>query len=466
MESTRVKSLNERQKTSGDIVLYVMSRDQRVHDNHALLAAQQHALQLGAALVVFVNLSPKVGFRRKEHYQFMLDGLLDVQKELHRLHIGFVVQTGDALSNIGAFTKDHNVAATYFDFSPLHSPRQLQERYAQNAHEQCFVVDTHNIIPVWELSNKQEFAAHTIRPKVRNLLSTYLVEPEKLTKNHVVFSKSTPITDIKQQFEAILHKLEPANIQIQTQPGESAATEHLQTFIPQLSNYAVGRNDIAHDQQSGLSPYLHFGHISSLRVALEVMYATNADPQLLSEARMPHVQDIPTATDGMNALLEEMIVRKELADNFCFYAASYTSLQSMPDWAKKTLSEHANDKREFVYTVPEWEEATTHDASWNAAQMQLRKTGKIHGYMRMYWAKKILEWSESPEQALVTAIYLNNSYSIDGGDPNGYVGILWSIAGLHDRAWTRRPVYGTIRYMNEGGLRRKFDVDTYIAQWC
>jgi deoxyribodipyrimidine photo-lyase len=161
-----------------------------------------------------------------------------------------------------------------------------------------------------------------------------------------------------------------------------------------------------------------------------------------------------------------MIVRKELADNFCLYAPTYTDLSTALSWARTTLDIHRNDRRDYVYTRDQWESALTHDPAWNAAQRQLTRTGKIHGYMRMYWAKKILEWSATPEQALATCIYLNDHYSIDGGDPNGYVGILWSVAGLHDRPWTERTVFGKIRYMNYGGLQRKFDINTYIETWA
>lgn len=465
MNQSRVKPLNDRLQADGDLVVYVMSRDQRVHDNHALLAAQQHALQANAALVVVMHLSASKGLRRREHFAFMTEALPELKEALDTLNIGFVLLTGDPLTELSAFSIQHKSVATYFDFSPMHGPRRLQEQYAQNAHEQCFVVDTHNIIPMWELSNKQEFAAYTIRPKVHKQLASYLVEPEPLITHPLEFIGSTSSAELQNICKKILANIEPAHINVEYVPGEQAALLHLQAFIPSLDSYALGRNDIAHDQQSGLSPYLHFGHIASLRVALECMYATGQTPQLFVESRMPQAGDTPNASDGMNALFEEMIVRKELSDNFCYYAHEYTSLASLPDWAQRTLTAHASDKREFTYTQKQWADAQTHDIAWNAAQMQLRKTGKIHGYMRMYWAKKLLEWSESPQHALATAIYLNDSYSIDGGDPNGYVGILWSIAGLHDRAWTERPVYGTIRYMNEGGLRRKFDLDAYIAHW-
>jgi deoxyribodipyrimidine photo-lyase len=195
------------------------------------------------------------------------------------------------------------------------------------------------------------------------------------------------------------------------------------------------------------------------------MYEVKKPPLLFEESKMAQASETPTKFDGMNALLEEMVVRKELSDNFCFYNDNYDKLEGAEQWAKNSLKEHESDKRDFTYSRDEFENAKTHDKSWNAAQLQLRKTGKIHGYMRMYWAKKILEWTENAETAIEYAIYLNDKYSIDGGDPNGYVGVLWSIAGVHDRPWIDRQVFGKIRYMNEGGLKRKFDLDKYINKW-
>jgi deoxyribodipyrimidine photo-lyase len=181
---------------------------------------------------------------------------------------------------------------------------------------------------------------------------------------------------------------------------------------------------------------------------------------------MPKPEDAETSLQhGVDALIEEMIVRKELADNYCYYNPHYDSLEAAPAWARDSLDKHRGDAREFLYSKEQLEEGSTHDPAWNAAQRQLRKTGKIHGYMRMYWAKKVLEWTESPEQAIVYLIYLNDHYSIDGGDPNGYAGILWSVAGVHDRPWQERSVFGVIRYMNYAGLKRKFDIQAYEKLW-
>jgi deoxyribodipyrimidine photo-lyase len=230
------------------------------------------------------------------------------------------------------------------------------------------------------------------------------------------------------------------------EPGEAAAGRALETFVQGgLAEYPERRNDpIAHGQ-SGLSPYLHFGQLSPQRVALAVVAA-----------------DAPPA--ARDAFLEELVVRRELADNFCFYNEHYDTVAGFPDWARTTLEAHRHDPREVVYSRDVLERGETHDHLWNACQRDMVLTGKMHGYLRMYWAKKILEWSPSPEMAMETAIYLNDRYELDGRDPNGYAGIAWSIGGVHDRAWGERPVFGKIRFMSYAGCARKFDVAAYCRE--
>lgn len=447
----------------GKSVVYVMSRDQRVHDNHALLAAQNMAIEKNAPHYVLFVLKHVEG-RYREHYEFMLDGLREVAETLETHNIQFVLRSGDAAAEVPAFLQEVGCGALYFDFSPLSHARTLAKSVAKDFGGPVSVVDTHNSIPVWVTSDKQEFAAHTIRSKIHANLEKYLVEPAKLHKHP--YSADMVSSLSWQEAEKFIADIPSCGIQLGFESGETAANKHLEDFIENgLEHYAVARNDFAHDQQSGLSPYLHFGQISALRVALDAMKSVEKLPLLFQRAKMAEAGEVPSKEDGMNALFEEMIVRKELSDNFCFYTKDYLSLDGAPDWAQKTLAEHANDPHEFIYTKDEWEAASTHDDAWNAAQTQLARTGKLHGYLRMYWAKKLLEWSKNPEEALSTAIYLNDKYSIDGGDPNGYVGILWSIAGLHDRPWFERSVYGKIRYMNAAGLRRKYDLDSYIREW-
>jgi deoxyribodipyrimidine photo-lyase len=209
-----------------------------------------------------------------------------------------------------------------------------------------------------------------------------------------------------------------------------------------LADYDTARNDPSKDGQSGLSPYLHFGQISAQRVALEALRSTAPEP----------VKEV---------FLEELITRRELSDNFCFYQLAYDSPKCFPDWATKTLAKHRRDRREYLYSMKDLEAGRTHDDLWNAAQREMVLHGKMHGYLRMYWAKKILEWTRSPEEAMRIAIHLNDRYELDGRDPNGYAGITWSIGGVHDRPWGERKVFGMVRYMSEKGCRSKFDVDAY-----
>jgi deoxyribodipyrimidine photo-lyase len=235
--------------------------------------------------------------------------------------------------------------------------------------------------------------------------------------------------------------------EVQPKPGGVEAMKTLRDFIAEkLPKYSEARNDPNIDGQSNLSPYLHFGQISAQRVALEV--SSSSVNQGVKES-----------------YLEELIVRRELSDNFLLYNEFYDSFWCLPPWSQKTIDEHRGDRRDYVYRLDELEFADTHDKLWNAAQRQLLRTGKMHGYMRMYWAKKILEWSASPEEAFEAATTLNDRYELDGRDPNGYAGIAWSLGGLHDRAWGERVVFGKVRYMSHRGCRSKFDVDSYVTKY-
>jgi deoxyribodipyrimidine photo-lyase len=461
IDSLRRTTINSTPTRQG-AVLYIMGRDQRIDDNHALLEAQSLAISHNSPLYVAYIFDNQI-HQSREHSLFALGGLRDVLMSLSSLNIPLILRNGDAKAEILRIAHETQASTIVFDFSPLTRARDLITNTAERSHCSVIVVDTHNVVPVLVASDKQEFAAHTIRRKIHHHLDSFLIAPQPLLvqKSPTLDIPSLSIEQVAKQ----LSKLPASGIRVATIPGQKASIEHTRRFIrDSLADYAHGRNDIAIDRQSGLSPYLHFGHISALRVALEVIDAVKSAPLLLHSPKLASSDATSSAENGMNALFEEMIVRKELADNFCYYKTSYLSLDSAPDWARKSLAMHASDERDFLYSYEQWLDANTHDPIWNAAQTELLTTGKMHGYMRMYWAKKILEWSESPEIALQTAIKLNDHYSIDGSDPNGYAGILWSIGGLHDRPWFERPVYGKIRYMNDSGLRRKYDVASYIAR--
>ena len=461
--NSRILPLNNQAVSeTGQCVICVMSRDQRVQDNHALLRAQQIAIDKKLPLVVVFNVLSKSGDRSQEHYQFMLAGLRQVEQELSKLSIEFVLFFEDHASQLLEKLNELNPAALVFDFSPLKGPRLIKDYIAKNATCSVEVIDTHNIIPTWVASEHEEFAAHTFRRKVHLQLMSWLEEPAKLQKHS--FKLKSALSPNWALADKIAQNIKPNGTHISQISGSAAGLDHLEDFKKNhLASYASDRNVPTLDGLSGLSPYLHYGQISSLRVALEL--TRDHTPLLIKEPRLAKYEGEPTLGDSIDALLEELIVRKELADNYCYYNPSYKTLEGAKDWAKKTLAEHQDDKREYIYSLAQLEDYKTHDPAWNAAQAQMRKTGKMHGYMRMYWAKKILEWSPSPELAVKHANYLNDHYSIDGGDPNGYVGVLWSIAGLHDRAWFGRPVFGKIRYMNYNGLKNRFDVEAYIKKW-
>jgi deoxyribodipyrimidine photo-lyase len=336
----------------------------------------------------------------------------------------------------------HQVGGVVTDFSPLRLPRAWREQIAKNIKIPLYEVDAHNIVPCWIASPKQEYGAYTLRPKITKLLPHFLEAFPLLPS----FPEKNGVGHAPVDWEEVVKSLKVDRAVLEVTsfvPGERAAHECLKTFIhTALQAYDEARNDPNCSGQSGLSPYLHFGQISAQRVALEI----NKLPSSVST----------------QAFLEELIVRRELADNFCYYNPKYDTVEGFPEWAKKNLEAHKADPREYMYTETQFEQAHTHDELWNAAQRQLVTTGKMHGYMRMYWAKKILEWTPDAATAMRYAIYLNDRYELDGRDPNGYAGIAWSIGGVHDRAWFTRPVFGTIRYMNARGAAGKFDVAEYI----
>lgn len=453
---TRIQKRNQRPASHGQCVLYVMSRDQRVHDNHALLAAQKHALALDIPLAVVFCLQAKTGYRTREQYEWMISGLYDVEATLAKHNIPLITLLGDPAARLAGVSGHVEPAAIYFDMNPLRGPQALQRTVARAAQCAVFTVDTHNIVPVREASSKAEIAARTVRPKIHRLLTQYLVESEPLVAHpHAWPGVVMPLSNLQEKIQTMLaqlpssgqhklHELYPA-------VSENAVRTQLADFIEhKLGTYHEVRNDPTVNGLSGLSPYLHFGRIASLRVVLEARAAVAADAGL---------------QQGYDVLVEELVVRKELSDNYCYYNTQYDNLSGAPNWAQATLDKHRSDHREHIYSAEQFTQAETHDPAWNAAQQQLVQTGKMHGYMRMYWAKKVLEWSRSPEEAIETLVYLNDRYSLDGGDPNGYVGILWSVAGLHDRPWAERPVYGTIRSMVYTGLRRKFSIEQYEQTW-
>ncbi len=440
----RIRLLKDGNESKGPVI-YWMSRDQRVHNNYALLFAQQLALQKGRPLGVVFNIAPDFLEATIRQYSFMLNGLKEVEQELKNYNITFFLLSGEPNKNIPSFIKKNNVSILVSDFDPIKIKRIWKRKIAGKINIPFYEVDAHNINPCWLVSDKQEFAAYTIRPRIHNHLSEFLVEFPELKKMKRDNSFSASSIDWGKAFQNLNVNKTVKEVDW-INPGEHSALESLKFFLEnKFDKYAEERNDPTKNAQSNLSPYFHFGQISAQMAAFEVKkFGGNPESE--------------------KAFLEELIVRKELSDNFCFYNSGYDSFKAFPGWARETLFKHKDDKREYIYTKDEFENAQTHDDLWNAAQNELIKTGRMHGYMRMYWAKKILEWTNTPQYALTIAIYLNDKYALDGRDPNGYAGCAWSIGGVHDRPWAEREIFGKIRYMNRNGAERKFDIDGYIKR--
>ena len=444
MNEARVSEEKKGELKSAPVV-YWMQRDQRVNDNWALIYAKKRAEELGSHVVVVFNLVPGFLGAAIRQYGFMIKGLMEVESRLAGLNIPFHITLGNPAEEVAEFAGNINASHIITDFNPLRIAGQWKKELQERINIPFYVVDAHNIVPVKEASGKLEFAAYTIRPKILKKLNEFLDVFPPLPKQENVAGTQKINWDK-------LYKSLKINFDVKEvdwiKPGESAALEMMNSFFDErLRDYGEERNDPNKNVLSNLSPYLHFGHISAQRIVLE-SYKHGSH----------HVE-------ALNSFREELIIRRELADNFCYYNKNYDTFQGFHEWAQKTLNEHRKDKREYLYELEQFENAQTHDDLWNAAQVEMVTTGKMHGFMRMYWAKKILEWSRTPEEALEYAIFLNDKYELDGRDPNGYVGCAWSIGGVHDRAWTERPVYGKIRYMNYNGCKRKFDVNSYIEKY-
>ena len=457
VDARRVRLLTAKEVKAGNAqgpVVYWMNRDQRVEDNWALLHAAHHAKANKAPLCVVFSLAETYcGHNTARHRCFMLRGLKEVAASCHAHNVGFAFLNGDPAETIPEFIRAHGVRRVVCDMNPMREGRAWRDAVADAKLCPLEEVDAHNIVPVWLASPKVEVGARTLRAKIHRQL------PEMLTEFPDVKDATAglpPPTVGKEtvDWDAAIERARANGAAVPelawAVPGEAAAKSVLNHFLASRLRLYEKRNDPAAPQAlSGLSPYLRYGQLSAQRAALAVTALKGKVPK--------------EAADGF---IEEMVVRRELADNFVFYTPDeYDKLSGQKyDWARETLQAHAGDRRPHVYTREQLDGAKTHDDLWNAAQKELVHGGKMHGFMRMYWAKKILEWTRSPEEALDIGIYLNDRYSLDGRDPNGYTGVMWSIAGVHDQGWKEREVFGKIRYMNYDGCKRKFNISAYVSR--
>jgi deoxyribodipyrimidine photo-lyase len=435
---------------NGKCVVYWMQRAQRGIDNHAVDLAAKVANLLGLPLVVYFAGISNFPYANLRHYVFLNQGLPDIEADLAARNITFVMRRAPHESH-EQLLADVHAAFLIGDENPMRVPEQWRKRLAWRITIPFWTVDTDVVVPS-KLMEKAQYGAYTIRPRLYRLMPEYLHPYENLHANHAWkrpkgFSADSVHQDITRGWKDFDRSV-PA---VQAwKGGTRAALERLKIFSRELlEDYETQRNHPETDGTSCMSPYLHYGHMGPITIALAIDAAVKAHPSLQS---------------ARDSYFNELIVWRELAINFVRYTPNYDSPDCAEEWAKKTIIDHARDEREHLYTLRQLESANTYDDLWNAAQTQMVRFGWMHNYLRMYWAKKILEWTPDVATAMKFSIYLNDKYFLDGRDPNGYAGVAWAILGKFDRAWGERPIFGKIRYMSGASTGRKFDSKEYIRQ--
>jgi len=451
MTMERVAVLNDRVVRAGpEYVLYWAQMNRRVSANHGLAFAVERANELGLPVLYYEGLTCTYPKANDRLHTFILEGVPDTAKHLAKIGIGYVFyprrrksDANDILYRLAA-----KAALVVTDDYPTFVAARHNASVPGKIDCPYFTVDSSCVVPMSRME-KREWAAYTIRPKINRLLPEYLKPLEMPRVNHrykgTVPEFHVAVTNMVALVASceIDHSVPPSTA---FRGGSEEAEKRLTHFLTKnLRKYARERNEPSAHATSNLSPYLHFGHISSLRVAIKVRDYAEEQQLITSE------------------FLEELIVRRELSFNFARFTPNFDSLESLPEWALKTLAKHSNDKRDPAFTAEQMEACETYDPLWNATQKELLLRGKMHGYYRMYWGKKIIEWSATHEEALRFMISMHDKYALDGRDPNTYVGILWCF-GLHDRPWVERPIFGQIRYMSYDGMKRKTGVDAYIRE--
>jgi deoxyribodipyrimidine photo-lyase len=441
IQQERIKALNKKEVKRGAYVLYWMQASQRTEYNHALEYAIIRANELRQPVVVFFGMTDTFPEANERHYTFMLEGLKEAKQSLERRTIQMVLLHESP--ERGAVQLAKKASLVVVDRGYLRIQKQWRNDVANKIDCPLIQVESDVIVPVEEASPKEEYTAATIRPKIHKKLNHFLVPLKQHDPVVDSFSFEFNSFDVEDIGKAMLRlQIDRSAKKVNSfQGGTKEALRHLELFLEgKLDRFPELRNDPTLDFLSHMSPYLHFGQISPLFIALKA-----------SETKSP-------ATE---AFLEELIIRRELSMNFVFYNEGYDSYEAIPEWARKSLRSHQKDKRQYLYHLEDLEQAKTHDPYWNAAQKEMVVRGKMHGYMRMYWGKKIIEWSKTPEEGFHAALYLNNKYELDGRDPNGFTGVAWCF-GKHDRPWPERPIFGNVRYMNDKGLERKFNAGEYV----
>jgi len=443
----RIMCLKDVPRPDGDYVLYWMQESQRAEQNEALEFAIQQANAQSVPLLACFGLTDDYPDANLRHYTFMLEGLRETAEALARRGIKLVLQRGSPAEVALALGKRATMIVC--DRSYLRTQRGWRSEVVEAANCPVFQVEDNAVVPVEVASPKREYAARTIRPKLQKQCDRFLVELEPTALAHPSLDlpiQGEPLDDLASLLNELKIDRTVGAVSHLFRGGLTNAKALLDHFLQEkFDHYQQDRNQPQTNSVSHMSKYLHFGQISPIYLAHRIRNAAAvADAQI-------------------DAYLEELLIRRELAINFVYYTPDYDQFSCLPAWAQTTLAEHRDDHRPHLYTVQQLRDGETHDPYWNAAMQEMRVSGYMHNYMRMYWGKKILEWSKSPEEAYQITLALNNRYFLDGRNANAFTNVGW-IFGLHDRAWQERAILGKVRYMSANGLKRKADMDGYIAK--
>lgn len=451
--SERVQLLNDKSANNdGKYILYWMQMFKRTTHNHALNFAIREANERKLPLVVYEGLKFYYPWASDRIHTFILEGVEEKRKAFEKLGIKYIFylqkDKKSPKDTVAKIAKDAVLLVT--DDFPCFIIPDHNKAIVEKAKIPVYAVDSNGVIPMSRFE-KEEYAAYTIRPKIKKMVDEYLkpFEEIKISVKADKLKIDCPDTEVNEKTIeklvsecAIDHSVKPS---FMYHGGTQNGHKRLKKFVKNiLEDYDMARNKPEKDGSSRLSAYLHFGFLSSLEIALAV-------------------KDSDAKKESKEAYLEEIIVRRELSYNLTRFNPHYDSIKALPDWVQQTMRKHIDDERAPIYSLEQLEFAKTYDELWNAAQREMVETGEIHNYVRMLWGKNVIGWTRSYEEAFEILVHLNNKYCLDGRNPNSYAGILWCF-GKHDRPWMERPVYGTMRYMTSNSTGKKFDSKKYI-EW-
>lgn len=453
VEPERIRKLNSApERPERKYVVYWAGANRRVDGNHGLLYAAEIANQHNLPILFYEGITFAYPYANARLHTFMLEAVPETAKRLRKAGIGYLFyirrRASDPENVLQTVAK--NAAAIVADDYPTAWPSYVNARIPQTLDVVYYAVDSSCVVPMSLITTRQ-YSAYTIRPKIQKLLAKFLSHPDKL---HVrrCFEGQIPKFHVPVTNEDVATLVSESEIDQSVRPslsfrgGRCEAEKRLRLFLQyNLRRYATSRNQPSEHATSHMSPYLHFGQISSLEIALNVAEGAREHKLIADE------------------YLEELIVRRELAFNYVRHVEKPEQVENLPAWCQENMRKHAKDKRDPLYSREQLEAAETYDDLWNATQKEMLLRGAIHGYYRMYWGKKIIEWSPTYQDAVDTMIDFHGKYALDGRDPNTFTNVLWCL-GLHDRPWPERPIFGKFRYMSLDGMKRKTDTQAYINE--